>query len=97
MASTASAHDDNDEEDRSSRRDGSRLACSGNGGARDVRPHRLATVRLASRREAEEADVEEARAALSLIEARGFARERRLVESFEALLRDERGPEQPAR
>ncbi|HEX3343598.1 MAG TPA: nucleotidyl transferase AbiEii/AbiGii toxin family protein [Polyangiaceae bacterium] len=37
-------------------------------------------------REAEEADVAEARTALTLIEARGFQRERRLREAFEQLL-----------
>jgi predicted nucleotidyltransferase len=41
--------------------------------------------------EADDLDVEEARAALSLIEARGYARERRLLESFETLVK-ERGP-----
>jgi hypothetical protein len=43
-------------------------------------------------RESVEADVQEARAALSLIEARGYARERRLVDSFEEFLREEMPP-----
>ncbi len=41
-------------------------------------------------REAEDADVAEARSALGAIETRGFHRGRRLIEAFDAFLREER-------